>query len=89
MPKKKWSTIEQVDEKFAQECYLCQQKFQFGNHIYDGRWVALWSITVCRTCLKGNWDGIVPGHHPHLEQHLVSSNIGYTLNSKGWIDIPN
>lgn len=70
------------------ECFLCKQKFQFGPHAYDGRYISAWKISICHTCSSGNWDGIVPGTYPHLMQHLAASGIVATLNAKGWLDIP-
>ena len=70
------------------DCFLCRRQFQFGPHRYAGKPIKPWDVMVCETCLKGNWDGIVPTTYPHLVEHLKSRGMPVTLNANGWIDWP-
>ena len=75
-------------DKIFYDCFLCQRPFQFGPHVYDGRHIPSWGVNICASCLKGNWDGIVPQRHPRLMQHLKDQGVTVTLNAKGWLPIP-
>ena len=70
------------------ECFLCKNKFQFGPHAYDGRWIRAWEIMVCRICWDGNHDGIVPNTYPHLLEHLGEHRVEVRRNESGWIPWP-
>ena len=35
------------DEKFMTSCELCGKSFRFGPHIYDGKVIPRYEITVC------------------------------------------
>jgi hypothetical protein len=76
------------DGKTYYDCFLCEQSFQFGPHVYDGRHVRLWGIQLCNVCLMSNWDGVVLEGHPRLKQHLMSKGIPIKFNAKGWLPIP-
>lgn len=41
-------------------CELCHSEFQFGPHRYDGKHIARYQMTVCRTCYQANHDGWAP-----------------------------
>lgn len=69
-------------------CFLCRSEFPFGQGKYYGKPIQAWGIMACDSCLKGNWDGIVPGRHPHLEAYLNQRAISPAINAKGWIDWP-
>jgi len=77
------------DDPMMVDCFLCKGTFRFGQNRYDGRAIGQWKINICRSCLAGNHDGIVPESHPDLEPHLRSIGIEPSRNAKGWIDIPN
>jgi hypothetical protein len=70
------------------ECFLCQRQFKFGRGAYHGRGVRAWGISICQTCENVNHDGLVPGSHPRLVEHLKSKGIEIRRNKSGWIDIP-
>ena len=74
--------------KIKERCFLCGNSFQFGPHAYDRRDISAWGIMVCSTCRSRNMDGIVPGRHPHLLEHLKTHDIEIRYNAKGWIDWP-
>jgi hypothetical protein len=75
-------------DKIFYDCFLCDRPFQFGPHVYDGRFVRQWEIEICDSCIRGNWDGIVIEGHPRLEAHLKAKGIPITRNARGWVDIP-
>ncbi len=70
------------------DCLVCRRAFQIGPHVYDGRWIAQWNASVCNSCIKMNWDGVVPSVRPHVIEHLEAEKIDYELNDKGRLDIP-
>lgn len=80
-------------EVFLEDCILgpVPHKFQFGQHVYDGRPVRTWGAMICHRCEKANWDGIVLSdqHHPRLMKLLKEKGIQYELNARGWLDIPD
>jgi len=76
----------QRDFIHMETCTLCNGKFRFGRGIYDGRRVAKWSISVCRTCEIANQDGVVPSDR--LVEHLNAQGVEVTYNDRGWIDLP-
>ena len=67
---------------------VCDSEFQCGPSVYNGRYVSQWGAAVCDTCIKSNWDGIVPSVRPRVVEHLKERKIAYSLNSNGWLDIP-
>jgi hypothetical protein len=77
------------DFKLFYDCFLCQEPFQYGPHVYMGQPVKAWDIIVCRSCIRGNQDGIVPSTYPHLDAHLEARG-AFKRNEKiGWIDWPD
>jgi hypothetical protein len=68
------------------ECFLCRSQFKFGYHHYHGRYVPQLQISICQSCERGNWDGIVPSDR--LNNHFRERGIIVRPNKKGWIDIP-
>ena len=39
------------------KCQLCGSSFQFGAHVYRGKVIAAYKLTLCDACYGGNWDG--------------------------------
>lgn len=70
-------------------CLVCDGEFQYGPSIYNGRFIAQWDAAICDTCIKFNWDGIVPAVRPHVIEYLKERKILFSLNSRGWLDIPS
>lgn len=78
-------------EVFLEDCILgpIPHKFQFGQHLYEGRPVHAWNAMVCHRCENANHDGVVLGDsHPRLMKLLKDKGIKYELNASGWLDIP-
>jgi len=72
--------------KFMQKCGLCGSSFQFGPHIYDGKHIARYQLTVCRGCWDANYDGWCPALEPALLAHLESKGIAVPeRNADGWL----
>ena len=76
-------------EKILYECILCEVPFQFGPHVYNGRHIRQWDCEICDRCLKSNWDGVMLDRHQRLENHLRAKGIQFTLNPRGWLNIPS
>ena len=74
--------------KHMETCFLCGSQFQFGPHLYDGKYFREWDIIVCSGCESANSDGIVPTTYPHLTAHLKARGTQVRVNSNGWIAWP-
>lgn len=74
---------EMPDTTIMPNCFLCKRSFQSGPNVNDGRPVRTWGVTICRDCLDGNWDGIVPAHHSNLIPHLLANGIKVSYNANG------
>jgi len=75
-------------ERNMTDCFLCNNKFQFGPHLYDGRHLNKWKINVCNSCFQGNGDGLNPRHEEKFLAHLKSENINPPFrNTKGWFPL--
>lgn len=48
------------DFEHFEDCELCGRRFRFGAHIYDGKHVARYNVTVCRECYYENAGGWKP-----------------------------
>jgi hypothetical protein len=71
--------------KFMFPCDLCGSKFQFGPHVYDGKHIASYQLTVCRSCWESNHDGWAPGLEDVFLAHLKAKGIAVpTRNAQGW-----
>lgn len=42
------------------QCFCCDTEFQFGAHIYAGKHIPGYQLTVCRACCANNRDGWAP-----------------------------
>ncbi len=76
------------EPRHSETCFLCGSSFQFGPHLYDGKWIRDWRIIVCMRCRSANWDGIVPTTYPQLAAHFKAAGIQPVINAKGWISWP-
>ena len=75
-----------IDPSFMLFCFCCNTKFQFGQHIYDGRWIAKYGIAVCSVCYQSNWDGWAPLYESRLISHLYEEGLPVPeRNEKGWL----
>lgn len=61
--------------KFMTTCFTCGRAFQFGPHLYAGKHVPRYSITVCRDCYDANWDGWAPQFEAKILAHLEKNNL--------------
>ncbi len=57
-------------KKIMYSCFACGSTFQFGPHIYDGKHIRKYEITVCSGCYEGNWDGWAPHYEEKILKHL-------------------
>ncbi len=69
-------------------CFMCQNRFKMGPHIFAGRGINGWDIVVCRVCYDQNHDGIVPSQHPRLVEHLQRIEAKVELNDDRFIKWP-
>src|SRR5262245_1879568 len=70
-----------IDEpKTMYRCFVCDQMFRFGPHVYDGGPVQAWGKEmICRRC--DAWDGIVPT--PQLESKFREKGHQGRIKRKG------
>jgi hypothetical protein len=66
-------------------CRLCASQFQFGPHVYAGKWLSHYRMVLCVPCYEGNWEGFAPHYEPVIEAHLEAEGIPLPRrNRKGW-----
>lgn len=74
-----------TEKPFMTTCQLCGSSFQFGPHVYRGKVIAAYKLTLCEACYGGNWDGFAKHYEPTLEAHWQEHRISPPQrNSKGW-----
>jgi len=56
-------------------CFICGSTFQFGQHVYDGKYIQKYDITVCSGCYKGNWDGWAKHYEENILKHLKEKGL--------------
>jgi hypothetical protein len=67
------------------DCGLCGSKFQFGPHVYEGKHIARYQLTVCRACWLGNHDGWGPSAEAAFLAHLKAKGLPTPeRNADGW-----
>jgi len=75
-----------TDQNIMHPCFMCGSQFQMGEHIYDGKYIRRYDITVCMACWDGNWDGWTPDYETRLIAHLENEGILIPeRNEKGWL----
>ncbi|MCX5846461.1 MAG: hypothetical protein NTW12_08910 [Deltaproteobacteria bacterium] len=75
-----------TEDKKTHHCFTCGKKFQFEEHIYDGKWIDSYQIEVCMTCWNGNWDGWPGERAEKIINHLKKKGIPIPpMNAKGWL----
>lgn len=60
---------------FTTSCQLCGSRFRFGPHVYNGKVVASYKLTLCDACYAGNCDGYAPHYEARLEGHWSANGI--------------
>ena len=71
------------EPKFMYNCDLCGSSFQFGPHIYAGKVIPSYKLTVCRTCWESNHDGWGPLVEDRFVANLQSKGIPLPERNKG------
>jgi hypothetical protein len=72
--------------KIMIRCFCCGQDFQFGPHIYAGKHINKYNISVCSSCYGSNWDGWGPTCESKLLAHLKDKELPIPRrNEKGWL----
>ena len=56
-------------------CEMCGTQFQMGPHVYEGKFIPRFQLSVCTGCFQGNWDGWAPHYEARLETHLRKKGI--------------
>ena len=75
-------------DKFMRPCDVCGSIFQYGRHLYAGRWLIRYQLLACDDCLRGNWDGWGPMAEPKILDHLMSKGLPEPArNEKGWLPL--
>jgi ribosome-binding protein aMBF1 (putative translation factor) len=73
-------------DKIMFPCDICGQPFQFGRHIYNGKVIHTYELTVCRTCYDSNHDGWAPHYEQKILKHLKEKGIKVPeRNESGWL----
>lgn len=68
------------------QCFTCGNKFQFQEHVYDGKYIASYDIEVCMSCWNSNWDGWAPHYGDKIILHLKKNGrLIPQMNAKGFL----
>ncbi len=59
-----------TEHKVAYACFMCGSQFRMGPHVYDGKHIHSYDISVCKSCYDGNWDGWASHNEQRLLAHL-------------------
>ena len=68
---------------FMMRCFTCGSQFQFGPHVYDGKHISGYNITVCKICYSANWDGWRPMIESKILRHLEAEMIPVPERNSG------
>lgn len=60
---------------YTEACFLCGTDFQFGEHIYAGKPLNRFGISVCNICKDANADGLGPGYEKKFLKHLEENGL--------------
>ncbi len=63
------------DQKLNFKCDLCGGSYQMGRHIYDGKQIRRYQMSVCKLCYLGNSDGWAPHYEPRIISHLKEKKL--------------
>lgn len=75
-----------VEHKAMMRCFICDSEYQFGPHLYKGKYISRYKINVCKICYQGNWDGWGPDCEDRLIAHLKKEGIPIPeRNTEGWL----
>jgi hypothetical protein len=78
-----------IEKPFYCTCAVCDSKFCFGPHRYDGRRLSpktYGDAMVCLSCYQANYDGWGPYAEEKLLVHLARQNLPEPeRNQKGWL----
>lgn len=61
--------------KFMYKCFMCDTEFQMGPHVYNGRYIKRYNISVCSACYTASWDGWAPHYEERLIAHLKEKGL--------------
>jgi hypothetical protein len=56
-------------------CSFRDTPFQMSHHIYRGKHIARYQISVCEGCYAGNWDGWAPHYKALIVRHLEANGL--------------
>ncbi len=68
----------------TEKCDLCGLSFECSPSQLDGRYLKYYKLTICKTCFRGNWDGLAPHFEERFIHHLKNKGIPLPeRNAKG------
>ena len=66
-------------------CDICGARVQLGPHVYGGKRIPRYQITICQDCWNENQDGYGPAVEEKFLAHLKALGIPEPArNAKGW-----
>lgn len=68
------------------KCLICEQDYQHGPDLYEGRKCDAYGFMVCSRCFESNWDGWNSSYEKKILEHCKDKNINPPVrNKKGWL----
>jgi len=68
----------EMGEEIWHSCGLCDGRFQYGPHRYEGRFIPKYKLVACDRCWQGNADGWGAAAELKVLAHL----------KRNWIAVP-
>jgi hypothetical protein len=68
------------------ECPICEENYQHGPDLYEGRKCDAYGFWVCSRCFESNWDGWHLDAEKKILTYCKDKNIIPPMrNKKGWL----
>lgn len=62
-------------EHYKKKCQVCSREFDYGPHVYQGRYLPRYQMVACNSCLRAHHDGWGLEAEKCILQHLNQSGI--------------
>jgi hypothetical protein len=69
-------------------CKICNRAFDYGPHVYYGKYLPRYQMMVCTLCLRANNDGWNPEAEKCIFEHPKQKKLDLPeRNAAGWLPI--
>ena len=64
-----------IIEKYKRQCFKCNILFQYGDGIYDGKFLTHYGFVFCNPCFESSLHGFESSFEREFIAHLNQNNI--------------